>query len=1251
MKRILNLIVALTLALGAIGQECNIIYVSPNGNGSGTRNSPTSIANALGLVVPGTDHIWMQVGQYSINAPIQLISGVTIEGGFNAGTWEKTNTGITLIQRTNANVETNPNRLVAIEAVGLTDFHLHDLHIQGADAVGNGITTYGIYLNGCSNYTLNRLRVTAGNGSNGVDGVAGVDGVNGVNGAAGLNGNACGSGNTGGGAGGSSWSGGSAAGGNGGDGGQEGTTASIGWGGIVDGEGYDGSVGQNGQGVNGGNGGNGGIGYEINLPGPCGFLGIPLFQNCQVGVQNFGLNGQTAPADGADGADGMDGIPSHSGGWFMPGDGQNGVDGVDGSGGGGGGGGGSFGENIPFMGTGSGSGGGGGGEGGQGGTGATGGTGGGGSFGLYITNNSTGGYVYDCKLFSGLPGMGGVGGFPGGIGGQGGIGGTAGAGCGRGGDGGDGSDGGNGGFGGNGATGISQDFYIDPLGTQAVVSNMAQNVEPAITVANKGCTFHDIDFTTNSNGIIQWYYEGTTVPANTLGSPSTVEYSTMGAQDVSMVSNGVPYILTNFVSIFIDGQPYLPTIQASSTTVCPNQNVNFSATWPTSFPVLGYRWNFGDPSSGAQNTSSQATPSHSYANPGTYLVTLQTNSNCCGWSKPDSLEITVLPNVTPQVFVTASSTEICEGESITLGAVPYFGGPTPTFQWFHNGVQQGTGISYTPAAVNNGDQIYVRMTSSYPCPPNAQVNSEIITIIVHPLPVVDCSTVTNSYLGAQTGFNANVSVGTAPYTFAWQFGDGGFSDLQSPTHLYGSTGQYNVSVTATDTFGCSTTCNVLVDIILPPYVYSGFVESVTNICGSTTVQFTDTTFGNPIAWQWDFGDGSPISNQQNPSHTYTGLGPYSVTLIADNGVFYDTIVKPNLVEVWQIPTADFLPAETEVCDSATIRFYDNSIGASQWQWDFGDASSGSSNTSDIQNPSHQFNVAGTYTINLTVTTDEGCTAQAQPRSVIVNRSPIAGFYTDTNWVCTDLPVPFYDTSKYAIDITNTYWRFYQGQPWIEAIGASTLYWTYTEPGWYWVEQLVVNGNTGCRDSMTLGPIIVVEHPQSSFFPDSIALQLPDTAMQFWNTSQYAHPDSTFWNFGNGYTVNNVWDAVGIYQDSGLFNVQLIVMNELGCPDTSIVPFRVWEQETFFIQTAFSPNGDGLNDEFVIIQKGIIDFHMQVFDRWGKLAWQSFDVNRGWDGTHRDSKEPMPQGAYAYTIDLTWYTGKKFSTTGTITLLR
>ncbi len=1244
----------------SVAQECSIFYVTPNGSGSGTKASPTSLQNALAAVAPGSDHIRLAEGTYPISAPLNLISNVTLEGGFNATTWIKSNNAVTRILRDNSNVELAPARLVAISCIGITNFHLNDLTVVVADAGGSGVTTYAVHISGCSNYSLSRIKATAGNGSDGSNGLAGIDGQNGGAGADGQNGNNfCPNGNScdnlgagdmnAGGAGGNAWSAGSAAGGNGGNGGAKGSSGSI-FG--SSGQGNNGQGGQNGQGSSPGVAGNGGDRWRNTASGPCGIgCFIALLQNCGNGIPSNGTMGTDAVPDGANGLNGLDGSPSHVGDWFIPGDGQNGEDGVHGSGGGGGGGGGSYGERLSnVFGQGSGPGGGGGGEGGQAGTGAGGGLGGGGSFGIYITNNGAGGVLNDCFTNSGLPGIGGVGGFPGGLGGQGGLGGWGGQLCARGGDGGDGSKGGNGGFGGNGASGVSQPLYEDPLAIQVVQTSLAANVEPPITLNSTACSYSDIYYGTTSNGIIEWFYEGNTVPQNTVGQNTLAQYMGLGQFDMTMVTNGVPYFLAEFVSITIDGQPYLPTIQASDDTICPGDAVNFSANWPTNFNVLGYRWNFGDVAAGASNTSANPAPSHTYNNVGRYVVTLQTNSQCCGWSKIDSFYVDVMPVVTPQVFITATTTEICEGESITFGAIPVAGGDAPTYQWFLNGAPSGTGNAFTPAPLSDGDQVYVRITSSYPCPDPAQVNSEIITVIVHPIPVVDCSNVTSSYLGANTGFNAEVTVGTAPYEFYWQFGDGGISDLQSPTHLYGGTGVYQASVEVTDTFGCSILCTVPVDIILPPYVDAGFTYTVNMICGTTTVQFTDTSTGNPVEWEWDFGD-SLQSDQQNPTHDFTGTGPFTITLIANNGVFWDTLVVPNLIEVMIIPSASFTPSDLEVCDSSAIRFYDNSVDAASWEWNFDDPSASvNDNASTLQNPYHDFNTPGTYTVTLSVFSEDMCRADATPVTIIVHESPVAGFYVDTVIVCAEVPIAFYDTSRADVNITTWQYYFTDKDTLIDFMNQDEFFYTFDEPGWYFVTQYVSNVITGCRDS-AYTMIEVRPYPEASFYPQESQLFLPDSAMDFYNTSISSHPDSSWWDFGNGTSLDNQFDAEGIFLDSGLFDVQLIVMNELGCPDTAIVPFRVWEQETFFIQTAFTPNEDGINDKLEIKEKGIVDWHIIIYDRWGKMVWETFDVKDHWDGSHMETGVQVQHGAYAYSLTLTWYTGRYFSKMGTVTVIR
>jgi gliding motility-associated-like protein len=112
-----------------------------------------------------------------------------------------------------------------------------------------------------------------------------------------------------------------------------------------------------------------------------------------------------------------------------------------------------------------------------------------------------------------------------------------------------------------------------------------------------------------------------------------------------------------------------------------------------------------------------------------------------------------------------------------------------------------------------------------------------------------------------------------------------------------------------------------------------------------------------------------------------------------------------------------------------------------------------------------------------------------------------------------------------------------------------------------------------------------------------------------------------------------------------------VTNEIGCEADTTIDIRVWEQETFFIASAFTPNDDGVNDIFDIKERGIIEWHMVVFDRWGKVVFESRDVKESWNGRNMISGKEMPQGGYAYNIKLKWYTGREFERMGTITLYR
>ena len=154
-------------------------------------------------------------------------------------------------------------------------------------------------------------------------------------------------------------------------------------------------------------------------------------------------------------------------------------------------------------------------------------------------------------------------------------------------------------------------------------------------------------------------------------------------------------------------------------------------------------------------------------------------------------------------------------------------------------------------------------------------------------------------------------------------------------------------------------------------------------CHPLTVDFSDLTQPSPIGWNWNFGDADSPSNTatvQNPVHLYSGPGLYDVSLSVTTaeGCVTDTVLS-NFIEVFPLPYANFsLDPEIINLLDARIDFTDLSVGAiTNWNWNFGDGE-----TSTLQNPEHLYSDTGTYTINLVVTTDHGCTDETSRQLIV-----------------------------------------------------------------------------------------------------------------------------------------------------------------------------------------------------------------------------------------------------------------------------
>ncbi|MGB1318164.1 MAG: hypothetical protein ACPG5W_08150, partial [Flavobacteriales bacterium] len=449
LQKILTAFLFLATVTGGFAQECGIIYVSPTGATSGetgTKDNPAEFQYAFSLVDPANNHLRVAHGVYELTEPLEIPSDIVIEGGFEEGSWYKTNADTTILHRDNGNYDAVNRALVAVKAENQSNFRFQDITIKVDDAPSNGVSIYGMYISGCSDYYVSRCVIFTGDGSDGLPGTPGQQGLPGANGLDGETGDEEGNCCRAGGAGASGSFAGSNAGGAGGLGAE--------WGGfevtevcvplidlcewlVVPDSEYTnpGDDGNDGEGSGSGQGGQHGVGLcELTYQ----------QTNCQAQATNHGADG-TDGLEGVDGGPGIQGYGTFGAGFYLPGTGEEGDPGQsNGAGGGGGGGGGAKGcepaaliPEIPTFGSspydadtayhnaGSGAGGGGGGEGGQNGTGGLGGEGGGGVFCIFTFNNGANGVIQDIQYLPGYGGQGGQGGA-GGLGGPGGIGGLGG---------------------------------------------------------------------------------------------------------------------------------------------------------------------------------------------------------------------------------------------------------------------------------------------------------------------------------------------------------------------------------------------------------------------------------------------------------------------------------------------------------------------------------------------------------------------------------------------------------------------------------------------------------------------------------------------------------------------------------------------------------------------------------------------------------------------------------------------------------
>ena len=221
------------------------------------------------------------------------------------------------------------------------------------------------------------------------------------------------------------------------------------------------------------------------------------------------------------------------------------------------------------------------------------------------------------------------------------------------------------------------------------------------------------------------------------------------------------------------------------------------------------------------------------------------------------------------------------------------------------------------------------------------------------------------------------SEGSLPLGHLWNFGDGTTSREQNPTHIYATNGRYTVTLTVTNSFGRDTkSLTGFIAVGDPPVPDFSASPLQGNI--PLDVAFTGLTNDTVSSWRWDFGDGS-FADGQNPAHTYTKPGIYSVTLSAANEFGTEHITKSGIINTGVVPDAEFIAEIRQGYPPLTVRFRDFSSGSPfAWSWDFGDGT-----TSTEKDPVHTYSEAGSYTTTLQVANAFGNDSLTRPNHISV----------------------------------------------------------------------------------------------------------------------------------------------------------------------------------------------------------------------------------------------------------------------------
>ncbi len=753
------------------------------------------------------------------------------------------------------------------------------------------------------------------------------------------------------------------------------------------------------------------------------------------------------------------------------------------------------------------------------------------------------------------------------------------------------------------------------------------------------------------------------------------------------------------------GYAYVDVVECglSSTTQFDCITGNATFTGPPGFQQ--YEWYNNNYSLPLGNTQSiivnNALPDSNYW----CIVTPYDIAGCVGCVCKDT--IGVKASVSYPIVDAGVSTSLCKNNSVPIGSSSITG---YTYSWSPSiGLSDST-ASNPMASPNNNTQYILTVTDNATrCFAKDTITLNIQSTPQAGFSVNDSSQCLNNNFFSFVD-TSSISLGT--FHQLWNFGDGNISNTNNPNHTYLSPGIFNVSLIITSDLNCIDSIHFPIQVIQQPSS-NITVENSTQCFNNNLFNFQINQPAANTSYTWNFGDNSSQINSINPSHIYSTADSFLVQVFTNYNGCTDTgssmiyLYKNPIVNVTSNHSPIICSGDSILLQAvftagtglvSNINWYkDNSliIGATTNSLIVTDAgiykceiinSLGCFNYDTIlviQKPLPSGNL-GTITQNyicpgeqILLTANGGNTYQWYlDGNIIPNQSndslyaTVAGFYSVeliSSYGCksivpsfleikkTDKPIPDFTFNENCI---NTPIKFYN-QSNVSNSGNVLYTWDFTDlPGSNSINPSHIFSNTGYYLVK-----LVIESEKCRNVRDSIVkvikIVVPPSGIRYNEVNAVINQPQQLEarNIGLEYlwqpaiALNNYRTIQPVFTYNRDVQYLINIKDKSGCNIVDTVLVRVFGNGEIYVPNAFTPDrSGGANDHMYPILVGMIKLKFfRIFDRWGKLVFESNQALPGWNGIYNGKAQPMD--TYTWTLQAIDINGKLITKAGNCVLIR